>query len=134
MPHHRRTLAEGISVTRGEPRIHLPHHGALPYERLELVSNKFFPGSDIHIAVHYVEDAKNQKHSYAEVHDHNVDEINLILSTGEEPLTYRILTHDSEFEVEGPAAVYIDRGTPHAAEALSGSGIFVCIVRKGKLP
>ena len=118
-----------ISFTNGIISKEIPYHKHIPFERRVLVNDQIFPGSGIHIAAHFVKNAESSIADYAEVHKHDMDEINLVFGDIiEGGLVYRIRTDSHEFFVESPQSLYIPRGTPHAAEAVKGSGVFVCIL------
>lgn len=123
-----------ISFTSGTIRSDAPFHRLLPFVRRVFVDENLFPHCKVHIAVHYVKNAETIDTHYTELHSHDVDEINLVLEKqNKSSLTYRIRTSSEEFTVKSPQAIYIPQGTPHAAEAIRGSGIFVCILLKGSL-
>jgi mannose-6-phosphate isomerase-like protein (cupin superfamily) len=121
--------------TRGLDLRMLPHHNEIPFVRKVFANADLFSGCKTHIAVHFVQDAEQQPNRYAEAHTHDVDEFNLVLGLGGDgDLVYRITLGSDTFEVESPHSIYIPKGTLHSAEAVRGSGLFVCIVLKGKLP
>lgn len=111
-----------------------PFHCNIPYVREVFAGAEYFDGCDVHVAVHRVMPPHSDRR-YAETHRHDVDEVNLIISTDDgNPLTYALSTGDEACEIAGPAAVYIPAGTMHSAQAIGGVGLFICIVRKGRLP
>ena len=103
----------------------VPFHGDAPIKRLSMLSKTLIPESDTHVAVHYV-DAKNLP-KYSELHKHDHDEINLILSE-DSKLTYEIQLEDEFYEVTSPSTIFIPKGLKHNAQAISGKGIFICII------
>jgi hypothetical protein len=102
------------------------HHDA-PLVRHELLQNDSFVGDGgIRIVSHTITDLPLQVPSYCDLHWHDFDEINIVLSESSS-LTYRIRIEDEEYVVESPATVYIPKGLKHAAEVISGKGIFLAI-------
>ena len=95
-----------------------------------MLNKKLIPGSDTHVAVHFV-DSKKKMPEYSTLHKHNADEINLILAEGGK-LTYEIQLDDEIYKVSSPSTVFIPKGLRHRAQVLSGKGIFVCIILSDK--
>ena len=95
-----------------------------------MLSNDLITRSDTHIAVHFV-DATKKLPKYSKLHKHNHDEINLILSE-ESKITYEIQLDDEIYKVTSPSTIFIPKGVNHRAQALSGKGIFVCIILSDK--
>lgn len=108
----------------------IPFHGKAPVKRLSMLSKKLIPESNTHIAVHFIDSAKNLTR-YSELHKHDHNEINLILSQGYK-ITYEIQLNDEIYRVTSPATVFIPKGVKHRAQAMSGRGIFVCIILSDK--
>ena len=96
-----------------------------------MLDNKRIPESDTHIAVHFVSANGKKNSEYSELHKHDVDEINLILSENAK-LAYEIQFEDEIYKVSSPSTVFIPKGVRHRARVLSGSGIFVCIILASK--
>ena len=65
------------------------------------------------------------------MHEHDHDEINLILSE-DSKLTYEIQMDDETYKVTSPSTIFIPKGLQHSAQAVSGKGIFVCIILSSK--
>jgi len=95
-----------------------------------MLSKTLIPASNTHIAVHFV-DASKDLPKYSELHKHNHDEINLILSE-DSILTYEIQLEDESYEVTSPSTIFIPKGMKHSAQAISGKGIFVCMILSNK--
>lgn len=109
-----------------EPLQKVPFHKKAPIKRLSMLSKKIILQSDMHIAVHFV-DATKKLPEYSSPHKHNKDEINLILSE-DSKLKYRIELEDETYTVTSPCTIFIPKGLNHSAQAISGKGIFVCII------
>jgi hypothetical protein len=109
-----------------EPLQKVPFHKKAPIKRLSMLNKKIIPQSDTHIAVHFVDAAKKLP-EYSSPHKHNKDEINLILSE-DSKLKYRIDLEDETYTVTSPCTIFIPKGLNHSAQAISGKGIFVCII------
>jgi quercetin dioxygenase-like cupin family protein len=62
---------------------------------------------------------------------HDCNEINLILSE-KNKLTYKIQLGNEVYQVSSPATIFIPKGLKHSAEVVSGKGIFICLILKGK--
>ncbi len=106
----------------------VPFHTEAPIKRLSMLNKSLIPQSNTHIAVHFV-DASKDLPKYSKLHKHNHDEINLILSEGSS-LTYEIQLEDESYEVTSPSTIFIPKGMKHSAQAISGTGIFVCMILK----
>ncbi|MCV0391724.1 MAG: 2-isopropylmalate synthase [Nitrosopumilus sp.] len=109
-----------------EPLEEVPFHGKAPIKRFLMLEKSLIPQSDTHIAVHFV-DASKDLPKYSKPHKHDCDEINLILS-GDSELTYEIQLDDEIYKVSSPSTIFIPKGLRHSAQAISGNGIFVCII------
>ena len=126
MQKYKKFIKKGINESLEK----IPFHGKAPIKRLSLLSRKLIPKSDTHIAVHFVDATKNLP-DYSELHKHNHDEINLILSENSK-ITYEIQMDDEFYNVTSPSTIFIPRGVKHRAQAISGKGIFVCIILSDK--
>ncbi len=104
----------------------VPFHSNAPIKRLSMLNKTLIPQSDTHIAVHFV-DASMSLPKYSKLHKHDHDEINLILSE-DSNLTYEIQFEDESYQVTSPSTIFIPKGIKHSAQAISGKGIFVCII------
>jgi uncharacterized RmlC-like cupin family protein len=104
----------------------VPFHDDAPIKRLSMLSKTLIPQSDTHVAVHFV-DASKDLPKYSKLHKHNHDEINLILSEDSE-LRYEIQLEDESYKVTSPSTIFIPKGINHSAQAISGKGIFVCVI------
>ncbi|HTL06623.1 MAG TPA: hypothetical protein VL307_00150 [Chitinophagaceae bacterium] len=84
---------------------------------------KAFP---MHMAVHQVSPVYIAPPLYTTPHVHeDCDEINIIISS--QRLIYQVLLGDKEYIVHNNTAIWIPRGTLHAANVLNGSGFFIAI-------
>jgi hypothetical protein len=102
------------------------HHEA-PLVRHELLLRDSFQGDGgIRIVSHTISNLPEKVPSYCELHWHDFDEINLILSE-DGGLKYKITIEDEEYIVGAPTTVYLPKGIRHAAEVVSGKGIFLAI-------
>ena len=104
----------------------VPFHSKAPIKRISMLSKALIPQSKTHIAVHWVDASKNLP-KYSKLHKHNHDEINLILSE-DSNLTYEIHLEEESYNVKSPSTVFIPKGIKHSAQAISGKGMFVCII------
>lgn len=119
-------IKKGVS----EPLTKIPFHGEAPVNRLLMLDKTSIPESNAHIAVHFIKNLPKKIPKYSQLHKHECDEVNLILSE-DDKLTYKIQFEDEVYEVTSPATIFIPKGVRHSAEVLSGKGIFVCIVLTG---
>lgn len=119
-------------IKRGkiEPLTKILFHGKAPIKRLLMLDKNSFPESDAHIAVHFIKNLPLKIPKYSELHKHDCDEINLIISE-DDKLVYKVQFEDETYNVISPATIFIPKGVKHSAEVLSGKGIFVCIVLQG---
>jgi quercetin dioxygenase-like cupin family protein len=122
MKKYEKFINQGISV----PLDRVPFHKKAPIKRLSMLDKSIIPESNTHIAVHFV-DASKKIPPYSELHKHNFDEINLILSEGSK-LTYNVQLEDETYKVTSPSSIFIPAGLSHSAQAISGKGLFVCII------
>ena len=125
--HPMRRFRKFISKGVNEPLSKVPFHGKAPIKRLAMLDKKRIPESKIHTAVHFVDANGKKMPQYSELHKHNADEVNLILSECGK-LKYEIQLDDEIYKVTSPATVFIPKGLKHKAKVLSGKGIFVCII------
>ncbi len=122
MKKYRKFIKKGVV----EPLEKVPFHCKAPIKRLSMLSKSLISQSNTHIAVHFIDSSKNLP-KYSKLHKHNHDEINLILSENAN-LTYDIQFEDESYEVKSPSTIFIPKGIKHSARAISGKGIFVCII------
>ena len=120
-----------IKKAKIESLAKIPFHGKAPLQRLLMISKNLIPESNIYIAVHFIKDLPKKIPKYCELHRHDCDEINLILSEYSK-LTYKIKLEKEIYKVSSPATIFIPKGIKHSAEVLSGKGIFISIVLRGK--
>lgn len=123
-------LSEYIKKGIEEPLSQIPFHGYAPIKRLLMLNEKILPESKCHIAVHFIKDLPEKIPDYSQLHDHDFDEVNMIISENEE-LLYDIQLGNKTYEVKSPATVYIPKGLKHSAKVVSGKGVFVCVHIKG---
>ncbi len=122
MKKYRKFIKKGVV----EPLEKVPFHSKAPLKRFSMLSKALISQSNTHIAVHFVDASKNLP-KYSKLHKHNHDEINLILSE-DSPLTYEIKFEEESYKVRSPSTIFIPKGIKHSARAISGRGIFVCII------
>lgn len=120
---YRKFIVKGVK----EPLSNVPFHKNTSIKRLSMLGKNKIPQSKIHTAVHFVNANENKISQYSELHRHNANEINLIISE-DEKLTYEIQLGDEKYIVSSPATIFIPKGVKHSAEVKSGKGIFVCII------
>lgn len=105
----------------------MAYHHAAPVLRHVLLQRESFEGDGgIRVISHTVNDLPEKVEGYCDLHWHEFDEINLILSE-DNSLKYRIRLEDEEYEVCSPTTIYIPKGLRHAAEVISGRGVYVVI-------
>lgn len=117
-----------------EPLSKIPFHKMTSIvNRLILSNNKLFPELNQHIAVHYVNTAKNINiEDYVEPHIHQTQEINIILSDHHEGLTYEITLDLEKHIVSSPVIIMIPKFVKHSAKAIKGRGIYICIINENQ--
>ena len=123
MKKYQKFIKKGVN----EPLSKVPFHGKAPIKRISMLSKKLIPKSNTHIAVHFINSTSKKITDYSELHQHNFDELNLILSE-KGKLTYEIQMEDEIYKVTSPSTVFIPKGVKHKAKVISGKGIFVCII------
>lgn len=124
---YRKLITKGVN----EPLQKIPFHGRAPIKRISMLGKKSIPESRTHLAVHFVNASRKKIPEYSKLHKHNHDEINVILSQ-KGKLVYEIQLEDEIYKVSSPCTVFIPRGMRHRAKAISGSGIFLCMIKSNK--
>jgi mannose-6-phosphate isomerase-like protein (cupin superfamily) len=124
---YKKFIKKGVN----EPLENISFHKKAPIKRLSMLDSKLIPESDTHIAVHFVSENGEKISEYSDLHKHDVDEINLILSENGK-LEYEIQFEDEIYKVSSPSTIFIPKGVRHRAKVLSGNGIFVCIILSSK--
>jgi hypothetical protein len=114
-----------------EPMQSIPFHGKAPLKRLMMLDKDRINEAGIHIAVHQIKNLPKKIPKYSELHKHDCDEVNLILSE-DSKLKYRIQLGKEIYKITSPSTIFIPKGLRHSAEVISGKGMFVCIVLRGK--
>ena len=123
MGRYKKFITKGVSESLSK----VPFHGKAPIRRLVMLDKTRIPKSKIHTAIHFVDANGKTIPKYSELHKHNADEVNLILSE-DGKLKYEIQLADEIYKVSSPATIFIPKGLMHRAQVLSGKGIFVCII------
>jgi hypothetical protein len=104
------------------------HEDVTGLERFSFFEKDHIKGKSFHIAAHVIHDKSVHQGGVNQVqsHAHDFDEINILISANS------CLKYEMEFDgktetVFSPSLIYIPSGTQHRAEAVEGSGIFLCI-------
>lgn len=101
--------------------------------RTLLLSKALDARAPLHIAIHavtsLVSQSTNKGDHYANLDKHDFDEINVVWSD-KGTLIYRFELNGEPQIVTSPATVVIPAGISHRAEAVSGEGLFICILLK----
>lgn len=102
------------------------HHDG-PLTRYVLTQKDHVNGDGGFRAVaHVISDVSGEVQPYCELHWHDFDEVNLIVSS-DDSLVYKIQLEDETYTVQAPATIYIPKGLRHAAEVISGTGVYIAI-------
>lgn len=109
----------------------VPFHQKAPVKRLLMSNSKSMPGSDVSISIHLIKDLPSKIPDYGELHKHDCNEINLIISENSK-LVYQVTFEDEVYKVSSPSTVFIPKGVRHKAKVISGEGTFVCVIFQGK--
>ncbi len=120
-------------ITKGviSPLNGVQFHGKAPLKRLLMLEKNKIKEKGIRIVVHSINKLPKKIPSYCELHKHDYDEINLILSE-DNSLLYKIQLEDEVYKVKSPATVYIPAGIKHSSEVIAGKGQLVAIIFMGK--
>ena len=103
------------------------HHDA-PLTRYVMLQKEEVEGDGgLKIVVHVIKDLPATIPPYADLHKHDFDEINLILSE-DNSLKYKVQLDDEVYEAISPSTIYIPKGVRHSAEVLSGHGMYITIL------
>ena len=127
MHRYKKYITKGIS----EPLSKVAFHKKAPIKRISMLSKKTISESKIHAAVHFVDAVDKKISKYSTLHKHDADEVNMILSDSGK-LVYEIQLDDEIYKVNSPVTVFIPKGVKHRADAISGKGIFVCLIMSNK--
>lgn len=127
MRRYKKYITKGIN----EPLSKVAFHKKAPIKRISMLSKKTISESKIHAAVHFVDAVDKKISKYSTLHKHDADEINMILSDSGK-LFYEIQIDDEIYKVNSPVTVFIPKGVKHRADAISGKGIFVCLIMSNK--
>lgn len=82
-------------------------------------------------SVHIIKFAKKGE-DYCRPHKHSFGEINRLVAAPKGGLVYKIMLGKKTFSVKAPARIGIPAGTMHSANAIKGSGLFICVRLEGK--
>jgi mannose-6-phosphate isomerase-like protein (cupin superfamily) len=123
-----------ISKGLNQPLQNVPFHMKAPLKRILLQDHSTFPegeglseGSDFHIAAHFISNLPKKVPAYVDYHQHDCDEINLLLSE-KGKLVYEYFIDNEKYIVSSPAVVYLPKNVKHKMRAIRGNGIYICIV------
>ena len=114
MNHYKKFIKKGVS----EQISKIPFHNYSPIKRLSMLSKKRFPSSNTHIAVHFVNGNHKKMLEYSQLHKHNADEINLIISENSK-LKYEIQLDDEVYNLSSPSTVFIPKGVKNKSKLIS---------------
>lgn len=117
MARYKKYIQKGVKESLSK----VPFHSKFPFKRYLMLKNP-------HIAVHIVDKKISKKlDKYTQLHRHNYNEINLILSESDK-LTYEIQLGGEVYQISSPATIFIPKGLKHSANLISGKGIFITII------
>lgn len=113
-----------ISKNIPAPLQNVPFHSK--NDDIERIMPKDFP---IYVAVHAIgnSSAKSGQNRYVNLHKHDAPEVNILIGD-RDTLKYEIQADNELYKVESPASIYIPAGVEHAANHISGTGFYVCII------
>ena len=83
-------------------------------------------GEGIRIALHTIKLLPKEIPHYCDLHWHDFDEINIILSE-DGSLVYTVQLDDEIYTLKAPTTVYIPKGIKHKSEVVSGKGMMITI-------
>ncbi len=126
-----RKYADNVTIGLKEPLGAVPFHSNAPIDRYLMLNSDMISQCDTRISVHLVSDLPDQIEPYCEMHKHDFDEINMVVSQ-DGVLKYRIQMEDEEYIITSPATVFIPKGVRHKSEVISGKGLFICVTLQGK--
>lgn len=119
-----------VVPAKHEPFSEVPGHlDVAGIKRLAMLDNAAVEGRSFHIAAHVVTPgtpAFDGTFRYTSPHAHDFDEVNVLVSESG-AMTYAYEVDGRRFTVDAPATVFIGAGSEHRMEAISGSGVFLCI-------
>jgi len=102
------------------------HHRA-PVKRFVMLQKDSVKGDGMKVVIHKISKLPKKIPSYCDLHQHDFDEVNLILSDSG-TLKYRIRLEEETYDVKAPSTIYIPAGTRHSAEVISGTGTYVTLL------
>lgn len=116
-------------IQRGteQPLSSVAFHYDAPLTRyVMLQKDKTTGDGGFRVVTHVISDLPDTVPPYCDLHWHDFDEVNLVQSE-DSSLKYKIRLEDETYEVQAPATIYIPAGVRHAAEAISGKGVYTAI-------
>lgn len=116
-----------MDIVKIQPLTIAPLHTISHHTDIDFVERFAASNFPFHLAVHQINKAENLCLDYVAPHQHECDEINIIISPLKD-LKYKILIGDKEEVVTAPCSIYIPRLTTHSANAIEGSGYFICLL------
>lgn len=123
MKKHEHLIQPGLK----QPLSSVAFHYDAPLTRYVMLQRDSVTGDGgFRVVTHVISDLPAVVPPYCDLHWHDFDEVNLINSE-DNSLIYKIRLEDETYEVQAPATIYIPAGMRHAAEAVSGRGVYTAI-------
>lgn len=97
------------------------------HNNLDDISRWVALGSKYHIAIHQIHTIQDHPEEYVQLHKHDADELNIILSN-DEIFQYKIMINSEEKIINAPSVLMIPKNTMHSANVIRGRGFYICII------
>lgn len=97
------------------------------HDQLKGIIRYIVPDAPYHIAIHKINSLQDHPNEYVQLHKHNSDELNIILSD-DETFQYKVTIDDEEKIINAPSVIWIPKGTLHSANVLQGKGFYICLI------
>ena len=92
------------------------------------LNKEMVEGADLNIFVHHISVKSDEGPDYVTVHAHDVSQAYVFPDEG---LEFEVTFEEEKYTVHSPATVFIPPGVKHNLKIIKGSGMEVCILRKG---
>jgi|GEM_PF-2346355 hypothetical protein len=98
----------------------VPHHHSV-----NGIKRHYCEGFPYHMAIHHISENSSNEFSSSS-HNHNADEVNILISDEELIMEYEI--NGKRFIAEAPCSVVIKKNRYHKSRIVRGKGTFICLI------
>ena len=98
----------------------VPHHHSVTG-----IKRYYCEGFPYHMAIHHISEHSGNEFSSSS-HNHNADEVNILISDEELIMEYEI--NGKRYMAEAPCSVVIKKNRYHKSRIVRGKGTFICLI------